>query len=227
MSTHLNFRSPQGASVVDTIVQKTIPQWNIGLKPYQRQSILLILDQQQLLCITATGDGKSALFAIPILVHCEITWNLEEYPPFNVEKETGWADCYTKKGVTEIGYLGISAFAYTHDNVTEARKSGINLTRKISECGYQLVCVDPEHLREPEWRQILNSKTFRSNIIFGCAEECHLIDECGLSFRPMFRHIGTLFAGRLPSAISKFALTATLQPGPAASSVCSSLGFQG
>ncbi|KAJ8079049.1 hypothetical protein PM082_013336 [Marasmius tenuissimus] len=129
--------------------------------------------------------------------------------------------------VMEMGYLGLSAFAYTHDNITKARKSGINMTEKITNCNYNIVCVDPEHLREPEWWKIMNLVVFRSNMIYGCAEEGHLINEWGSTFQPIFRQIGTLFTGRLPSAVSRFSITATLQPGHTTSSVCSSLSLQG
>ncbi|KAL0057544.1 hypothetical protein AAF712_015815 [Marasmius tenuissimus] len=150
MSARISFRSSQGASTLDSIVQKSVPQWPNGLRSFQRQSILKILNQQQLLCITATGDGKSALFAIPILVHREIGRNPKEYPQFNVEirrKPAGLVVIPTKglanNIVTEMGYLDLSAFAYTHDNITRAQKSGINITEKITDCDYNIVCVDP------------------------------------------------------------------------------------
>ncbi|KAJ7877093.1 hypothetical protein B0H14DRAFT_2171101, partial [Mycena olivaceomarginata] len=46
-------------------------------------------------------------------------------------------------------------------------------------------------------------------------------------FRPQFRHIGAFFNGCLPSSISVMALSATVQPGAALNSICSSLGMSG
>ncbi|EEB88771.1 hypothetical protein MPER_13216 [Moniliophthora perniciosa FA553] len=228
-----SFRSVEGLKALDDIVKTRIPQWSNGLRQFQRESISTILDQVDLMCITATGDGKSALFAVPILVHLEIIRNPSKYPKFNIlmkEKPVGLVVIPTKglgnNIVDELKGFGIKAFAFTAENIAEARRSGIKIIEDIILCKYQIVCVDPEHLREPDWYRIMNSTSFRSNIIFGCAEEAHLIDEWGLTFRPLFRHIGTFLRGRLPSSISHFALTATLPPGPSTTSVCSSLGFQ-
>ncbi|EEB90233.1 hypothetical protein MPER_11582 [Moniliophthora perniciosa FA553] len=178
------------------------------------------------MCITATGDGKSALFAVPILVHLEISQNPSKYPRFNVpiKKNPVGLVIVPTKGlgnniVDELEGFGIKAFAFTAENIAEARRSGTKIVQDIIQSKYQVVCVDPEHLREPDWYRIMNSTSFRSNVIFGCAEEAHLIDEWGSTFRPLFRHIGTFLRGRLPSSISRFALTATLQPGPSTTSL--------
>ncbi|KAJ7712857.1 hypothetical protein B0H16DRAFT_1247669, partial [Mycena metata] len=49
------------------IVVKKVFQWTGGLRDWQATVIAWILDGEDVLCITATGDGKSALFAVPIL----------------------------------------------------------------------------------------------------------------------------------------------------------------
>ncbi|KAJ7209148.1 hypothetical protein GGX14DRAFT_632310, partial [Mycena pura] len=65
------------------------------------------------------------------------------------------------------------------------------------------------------------------NILYGCVDEVHLINEWGSEFRPPFKHIGRFFRGRLPPSASIFALSGTLQPGSATKSVLSSLGMLG
>ena len=85
--------------------------------------------------------------------------------------------------------------------------------------------MDPEHLRDKEWREITESPIFRSNILFGCIDEVHLINVWGLSFRTAFTTIGTFLRGRFPASVSIVGLTATLEPGPPTVSVCKSLGF--
>lgn len=87
--------------------------------------------------------------------------------------------------------------------------------------------MDPEHLRDKEWREITESPTFRSNVLFACVDEdeAHLINTWGLSFRPAFTLIGAFLRGRFPSSISVLGLTATLEPGLPTESVCKSLGF--
>ena len=83
-------------------------------------------------------------------------------------------------------HLEIDAFAYTAENIAAKQRSSVDLVKEITSGQYRIICVDPEHLREPEWITISNSTLFRQNIIFACAEEGHVINEWGLSFRPLF-----------------------------------------
>jgi len=104
--------------------------------------------------------------------------------------------------------------------------AGIRLAEEIKECiRWQVVCVDPEHLRDKEWREITEYPTFRANILFACVDEVHLINEWGLAFRLAFGTIGTFLRGRFPASVSIVGLTATLEPGRPTVSVCKSLGF--
>ncbi|THU91468.1 hypothetical protein K435DRAFT_841004 [Dendrothele bispora CBS 962.96] len=229
------YQSNQGQEALKSIVKKLIPQWSNGLRDFQAESIPLILDNQDLFAITATGDGKSALFAVPILVHTEISRNPDLYPTFSVnirKKPVGIVITPTKGLANNIVHelqeqFGISAFAYTHENISQMIRQKRNIVTEISECKFQIVCVDPEHLRQREWITITDSQTYRSNVIFGCTGEAHVIEEWGLDFRPLFRLIGSFFRGRLPSSISRFAITATMLPGAPFDSVCTALGFQG
>ncbi|KAJ7785403.1 hypothetical protein B0H14DRAFT_2307825, partial [Mycena olivaceomarginata] len=93
--------------------------------------------------------------------------------------------------VLELRKLNVPAFAYCHKTVTEARIAGRNLVHEIRDCQtWNIICVDPEHLREKAWRQITAFNIFRANIVYGCADEAHLIDMWGVEFRPQFKHIG-------------------------------------
>ncbi|THU81363.1 P-loop containing nucleoside triphosphate hydrolase protein [Dendrothele bispora CBS 962.96] len=229
------FSSDVGRQTLQNIVKTLIPQWRDGLRTFQLDSIPLILDNQDIFCITATGEGKSALFAIPILVHEEIFKNKISYPEFlaPIRQEPVGIVVTPTKGlsnniVKELqDQFRITAFAYTRENIAEKARAGLNVDKEIADCQYQIICVDPEHLREPSWIKISDSPKFRKNVIFCCAEEAHVIDEWGLDFRPHFRHIGSFFRGRLPSTKSIFAITATMQPGSPFESVCLSLGFSG
>lgn len=112
--------------------------------------------------------------------------------------------------------------------MTEAHKTGRNLAREIGDCAtWNVICVDPEHLRDKSWRDITANDVFRANVVYGCTDEAHLIPEWGAEFRPQFRHIGSFFRGRLPSSVSIMALSATLLPGAPLNSICSSLGMSG
>jgi superfamily II DNA helicase RecQ len=53
---------------------------------------------------------------------------------------------------------------------------GRKLSAEIKGCEkWSLVFVDPEHLKDPEWREITEWPVFRANIVFGCVDEAHLI----------------------------------------------------
>ncbi|THV01139.1 P-loop containing nucleoside triphosphate hydrolase protein [Dendrothele bispora CBS 962.96] len=231
----VNFRSNEGRQALETIIKKRIPQWTSGLRDFQQDSIPIILDNQDLFAITATGNGKSALFAVPILVHLEISENMDLYPKFSspIRKKPVGIVVTPTKGlanniVDELNIqFGISGFAYTEENISQIRKEHRDIVQELIDCKYQIVCVDPEHLRNPEWMRITDSQPFRSNVIFGCVEEAHVIDEWGLNFRPLFRLVGSFIRGRLPSLLSIFAITATMEPGAPFDSVCSTLGFSG
>ncbi|KAJ7688121.1 hypothetical protein B0H17DRAFT_1203130 [Mycena rosella] len=130
--------------------------------------------------------------------------------------------------VLELRAFNLSAFAYCRESLADARRSGINLTDDIRRSKWQVVCVDPEHLQEKEWRTISEWPDFRAKLLYSAVDEAHLINEWGPAFRLVFTTIGQFFRGRFPSSTSVVGLSATLAPGPATSSVCTSLGlFEG
>ncbi|KAJ6549531.1 P-loop containing nucleoside triphosphate hydrolase protein [Mycena vulgaris] len=178
----------------------------------------------------ATGGGKSALFAVPILILREMARNRHLYPDLPTRALPQGIVVTPTKGlaaniVLELGKLGIPAFAYCHETITAARKAGRNLPYECKT--WNVICVDPEHLRDKVWREITAFAVYRTNLVYGCVDEAHLINVWGADFRPDFKHIGGFFRGRLPSHASIMALSATLQPGLATKSVCSSLGMLG
>ncbi|KAF8210686.1 P-loop containing nucleoside triphosphate hydrolase protein, partial [Mycena galopus ATCC 62051] len=223
----------QGVKTVTEIVKKRIPQWTNGLYPAQLKLIVRILDGEDVFCSMATGGGKSALFAVPIIVLKEMAEHSNLYPDLPVRPLPVGVVVTPTKGlavniVFELKKLGVSAFAYCQETVSAARMAGRNLVQEISECkAWKVICVDPEHLRDKAWRQVTTSDVFRANIVYGCTDEAHLIDEWGADFRPDFRHIGAFFRGRFPSSASIMALSATVQPGKTTKSICNSLGFSG
>ena len=237
-----------GLETISNIVKKVIPTWTNGLHAVQLELVSAILDGGDVLCFTATGDGKSAAFAVPSLVLQEYNKHPEAYAaglptrtrPIGVviTPTKGLADnivCFVCASkilffmcfqVHELSKLNVSAFSYCKETLSDARKAGIRLAGEIKECvRWQVICVDPEHLRDKEWREITESPTFRTNVLFACVDEVHLINEWGISFRLAFGAIGTFLRGRFPSSISVVGLSATLEPGLPMVSVCKSLGF--
>ena len=81
MVRRLRWQDPGGRNVLKTIVKKVIPEWKDGLRPVQEDLVTLILDGEDVLCCTATGDGKSAAFSVPILALNEYNNNPHLYAP--------------------------------------------------------------------------------------------------------------------------------------------------
>ncbi|KAJ7223334.1 P-loop containing nucleoside triphosphate hydrolase protein, partial [Mycena pura] len=221
-----------GRQTMQTIVKKLIPTWTDGLRPVQEDLVAPILDGEDILCCTATGDGKSAAFSIPILILNEYNKNQQLYPAgLRTRLNPVGLVIMPTKGlasniVLELIKLGVSAFSYCHESLAEARRAGIDLAGVIKRCEtYQVVCVDPEHLRGKEWREISDFPVFRARIFYAATDEVHLINEWGFDFRPDFKLIGLFVRGRLPSTISVVGLSATLTPGPATTAVCETLGL--
>jgi superfamily II DNA/RNA helicase len=75
----LPWKGVTGLDTIQTIVKRCMT-WTNGLYAWQLPLVAQALDGDDYLCITATGDGKSALFAIPIIVLLEYNRNPELYP---------------------------------------------------------------------------------------------------------------------------------------------------
>jgi superfamily II DNA/RNA helicase len=80
MPHRLRWKDPIGRTTLRTIVKKVIPLWKDGLRPVQGDLVAPIPDRDDILCLTATGDGKSAAFSVPILVLDEYNSNPHLYP---------------------------------------------------------------------------------------------------------------------------------------------------
>jgi hypothetical protein len=79
--------------------------------------------------------------------------------------------------VSELTKMGIVAFAYCRESLAAARRDGVNLVIQIKECSkWQVICVDPEHLRGKDWRVIAASPIFRASYLFTVIDEAHLIN---------------------------------------------------
>lgn len=69
-----------GLETIKVIVKKVVPTWTNSLHAVQLELVSGILDGKDILCCTATGDGKSAAFAIPCLVFLKYNSHPETYP---------------------------------------------------------------------------------------------------------------------------------------------------
>lgn len=80
MATGPRWQDPIGLETISSIVRTIIPTWRDGLHPVQLELVSAILGGVDILCCTATGDGKSAAFAVPGLVLVDYNAHPDAYP---------------------------------------------------------------------------------------------------------------------------------------------------
>jgi hypothetical protein len=80
MAPRHRWQNPIGHLTIITIVKKAIPQWKNGLYDWQLKLVAPALDGEDIMCCLTTGGGKSALFAVPIIILLEISKNPDLYP---------------------------------------------------------------------------------------------------------------------------------------------------
>lgn len=91
------WQSQEGLEIINKVVKKQIPAWNEGLRGFQKEAIGTVLDLGDFLGITATGDGKSAAFFVPLMVHDEILKHPELCPQFKPRSHA--VDSYERFGL--------------------------------------------------------------------------------------------------------------------------------
>ncbi|KAG6913732.1 hypothetical protein DXG01_004675 [Tephrocybe rancida] len=76
----LRWQSTTGKDTIQHIIKALIPQWKDGLYDWQLDLVSQILDGGDVLISTATGDGKLAVFAAPLIILLEIQERPLYYP---------------------------------------------------------------------------------------------------------------------------------------------------
>ncbi|KAF8174177.1 P-loop containing nucleoside triphosphate hydrolase protein [Mycena galopus ATCC 62051] len=223
--------STEGAAALKLIVASEIPEWKNGLRDRQVEPISRILDGQDVILCTATGDGKSALFIVPILCHIAVSKSPEIFPKFRrIRKKPVGVVITPTKGlarniVETLARHKISALAYDRETIIASASEHRNLKDEILSGCFRIICIDPEHIRSSSWLQIFDAPTFQDNLIYIGVEELHLVREWAI-FRQAYSYIGQFIRGRLCPDISVFGLSATLEPGIPTTEICQSLGFR-
>lgn len=76
----IRWQSVTGKNTIQQIVKSLIPAWTDGLRVWQLDLVSRILDGEDILVSTATGDGKSAIFAVPLVILLELERKPGDYP---------------------------------------------------------------------------------------------------------------------------------------------------
>ncbi|KAJ7931858.1 hypothetical protein B0H13DRAFT_1593763 [Mycena leptocephala] len=80
MAREIPWQGPVGRDTANKIVKKVIRQWKDGLRPVQEDHVCAMLDGDNVLCLTATGDGKSGAFFLLIFILNEYNAHPALYP---------------------------------------------------------------------------------------------------------------------------------------------------
>ncbi|KAG5641087.1 hypothetical protein DXG03_006044, partial [Asterophora parasitica] len=165
----LRWQSQVGRDTIQQIVNLRVSEWTRGLRDWQLDVVSGILDGEDVLVSTATGDGKSAIFATPLLVLLEMKRAAGYYPRLPCREPPMGIVITPTKGLAAnivfgISRLGVRAIAYCSEVLTEARKTGRQIWREIAAGDWPLVCIDPEHLTAKDWEHITGADAWRANI---------------------------------------------------------------
>ncbi|THU79606.1 hypothetical protein K435DRAFT_622475, partial [Dendrothele bispora CBS 962.96] len=168
---------------------------------------------------TGTGSGKASLFTVPLVVHRELSNNPDHYPALPVQENAVAMVITPTKGLAnsiihELEHFGLRGLSYCRETISEYRTiKKLDLVHLICECkSWDLICMDPEHLATPEWREIIWNNKFKRHLILFAVDEAHLIRRWSPTFRPAFDDIGALARGYLPEEVSMVGLSATYMP---------------
>ncbi|KDQ19566.1 hypothetical protein BOTBODRAFT_102416, partial [Botryobasidium botryosum FD-172 SS1] len=182
--------SGQGLRKLKTILLIKVPKWPDGPYEWQLICVAQVLDGKDVLAITATGDGKSALFYLPILVlqymrdHPE-----EEYPPLARGRAapaspTSIVICPLIGLEDNLGMqaYGVCAVAINSISLSKARVQGQDLYKRAKGGEWDVVLISPEQLETKGFRLLLDDRTFCENLCSFNVDEAHLTVTWGCVF---------------------------------------------
>jgi hypothetical protein len=120
---------------------------------------------------------------------------------------------------------GIPAVAIDQDTASHASlNEHRDLVNEVQHGKYGLVIVSPEMLTSERFKPLLADPKFGDHLCLVFVDECHLVEEHGMDFRPCYKEIGRL-RHRLPSSVPWVAVSATLPNDQTFDKVMISLGF--
>ncbi|THH15434.1 hypothetical protein EW146_g5036 [Bondarzewia mesenterica] len=205
------WKSPQGLIKLRNLVLPSLPY---EPRDFQLYDSACILDGQDVICISATGDGKSALIYIPAMARKQMVTVVIEPTNF---LENDMASSLISKGLTAV--------VINADTLAFASLHGCDLWEEARGCRFQVMTISPEYLRSPEFNGLVQDRVFRARWHVLIVDEAHLADEWGADFRPLYKDIWTL-RSRGPDHLTVVALSATIEPGAQTDRVLRHLGFR-
>ncbi|KAI0314696.1 P-loop containing nucleoside triphosphate hydrolase protein, partial [Amylostereum chailletii] len=208
-----DWTSSEGLAELTNIVAPLLP---FAPRPFQIKDSACILKGLDVFCVSATGDGKSALIYIPALVCDGITLVIEP---------TNFLQSSLHQYSGNLQKRGIKILVINSETRHEAEGQRRNLWKEAAEGLYQVVALSPELLRTAEFDVLVKTKSFRLKWTNLAVDESHLTDEWGGDFRPLYEDIYSV-RSRGPDHLCVIALSATVEPGPQTTRIMNHIGFR-
>ncbi|KIK80141.1 hypothetical protein PAXRUDRAFT_159465, partial [Paxillus rubicundulus Ve08.2h10] len=153
----------------------------------------LLKGDQEVLCVAATGMGKTLTFWMPLLFRVDGIQVI--VTPLNM---------LGKQNVASLAKAGIQAIAINSETATPANFYAISNFR------YRAIIISPEQMMKPggDFERLLKDQLFISHLISIVIDEAHCLTEWG-DFRPEYWELGWL-CYVLPPSISLLVTLVTL-----------------
>ncbi|KAJ7143536.1 P-loop containing nucleoside triphosphate hydrolase protein, partial [Mycena crocata] len=204
------------ATGVERIHQKLTPVLNLKLDAFQAECPARILDGQDVLCIRATGAGKSALIYAPLLLRSG-TMSIVVSPTNFLQRDM--AASMLKK---DIPAMAINSETLTAAAIASPPR---NLWAEAKTGAWRLILLGPEMMKSKEYQGFITDKNVCSRLGQFTVDELHAADEWGVDFRKDYQDIPTMRA-RLPNHVVFVGMSASLEPGRQYASCVKLMGFR-
>jgi len=162
----------------------------IQFRPWQEDTILAILDEQETLTILPTGGGKSLCFQLPALLKEGMAVVISPLISLMKDQVDGLKD------------MGILAECLNSSQTVSQQRAVI---KRIRDSQVKLLYISPERLQTEETMELLRSAALSFFVI----DEAHCISHWGHDFRDEYRQLGNIKDNFPGINIHAFTATAT------------------
>ncbi|KAJ7230880.1 P-loop containing nucleoside triphosphate hydrolase protein [Mycena rebaudengoi] len=195
--------------------EKVAPLLDFDLDTFQVECPARLLDGQDVLCITATGSGKTALIYVPLLAR-EGTIQIVICPTNVLQRDM--VQSMEQKGLT---CLAINSETLTAADLPSAKR---NLWAEAKTGAIRAIFIGPETMKSPEYEDFIANPNVRARLAQFTVDEVHVADEWGVDFRKDFQYISNMRA-HLPEHTVFLALSASVEPGRQYDACIKLMGF--
>ncbi|KAJ7201810.1 P-loop containing nucleoside triphosphate hydrolase protein [Mycena pura] len=203
--------------------EKVSPLLDFELDNFQIECPAQILDGQDVLCIIATGAGKTALIYVPLMVR-EGTISIVVSPTNFLQRDMVRQLNYF---VASMRKKGLSSIAINSDTITATALVSCkrDLWAEAKTGAHRLIFIGPEMMKSPDYQTFISNKNVRARLGQFTVDELHAADEWSVDFRKDFQDIPTMRV-RLPDHTTFVGLSASIEPGRQYEACVKLMGFR-